>query len=164
MLGLVSFGLHHVITITKPRALLERTMAYNKPSFASKYYPTFVQQLPPLAGKTFVITGTTSGTGKIAAHTIASKGGQVIMLNRTSSRSEKPNRTSQLRTPMWMYKPSNVIYSPSHPYNLLQTSFAMVALMESTPSSTMRGLWRCQTVPSTVLTHKCKPITSLTFS
>ena len=64
-------------------------MAYNKPSFASKYYPTFLQQLPELTGKTFVITGTTSGTGKIAAHTIASKGGRVMMLNRPSTRADK---------------------------------------------------------------------------
>ena len=64
-------------------------MAYNKPSFASKYYPTFLQQFPDLTGKTFVITGTTSGTGKIAAHTIASKGGRIMMLNRASARSEK---------------------------------------------------------------------------
>ena len=64
-------------------------MAYNKPSFASKYYPTFLQKVPDLSEKTFVITGTTSGTGKVTAHTIASKGGRVVMLNRQSSRSEK---------------------------------------------------------------------------
>ena len=64
-------------------------MAYIKPSFPSKHYPSFIQNISDLNGKTFVITGTTSGTGKIAAHTIASKGGRVLMLNRPSSRSDK---------------------------------------------------------------------------
>ena len=64
-------------------------MAYIKPSFPSKHYPSFIQKISDLNGKTFVITGTTSGTGKIAAHTIASKGGRIRMLNRASARSEK---------------------------------------------------------------------------
>ena len=64
-------------------------MGYIKPSFPSKHYPSFLQTIPDLTGKTFVITGTTSGTGKVAAHTIASKGGRVMMLNRPSPRSEK---------------------------------------------------------------------------
>lgn len=64
-------------------------MGYTKPSFPSKHYPSFLQKVPDLTGKTFVITGTTSGTGKVAAHTIASKSGRVMMLNRPSSRSDK---------------------------------------------------------------------------
>ncbi len=64
-------------------------MAYVKPNIPSKHYPAFVDKMPDLTGKTFVVTGTTSGTGKIAAHTLASKGGRVFMLNRKSSRSEK---------------------------------------------------------------------------
>ena len=64
-------------------------MAYNKPSIPSKYYPDFVQRMPDLSGKVFVVTGTTSGTGKIASHALASKGATVFMLNRKSSRSEK---------------------------------------------------------------------------
>ena len=64
-------------------------MAYTKPSVPSKYFPTFLQNMPDLTGKTFVITGTTSGTGKVAAHALASKGARVFMLNRPSPRSEK---------------------------------------------------------------------------
>ena len=62
-------------------------MTYNKPILPSKFFPEFANSMPDLSGKTFVITGTTSGTGKIASHAIASKGGRVIMLNRPSSRS-----------------------------------------------------------------------------
>jgi NAD(P)-dependent dehydrogenase (short-subunit alcohol dehydrogenase family) len=64
-------------------------MAYVKPTIPSKHYPAFVEGILDLTGKTFVITGTTSGTGKIAAHTLASKGARVFMLNRKSTRSEK---------------------------------------------------------------------------
>ena len=39
-----------------------------------------------LSGKVFVITGTTSGTGFIAAKVIAERGGEVVMLNRQSPR------------------------------------------------------------------------------
>jgi len=49
--------------------------------------------MPNLKGKTFVITGTTSGTGKIAAQAIAQKDGRVIMLNRPSSRSKAAQET-----------------------------------------------------------------------
>ncbi|MBN4059582.1 SDR family NAD(P)-dependent oxidoreductase [Acidimicrobium ferrooxidans] len=40
-----------------------------------------------MAGKTVVITGTTSGTGKIAATTVAELGARVLVLNRASERS-----------------------------------------------------------------------------
>lgn len=40
-----------------------------------------------MAGKTVVITGTTSGTGKIAALTVAGLGAKVLVLNRASTRS-----------------------------------------------------------------------------
>lgn len=62
-------------------------MTYNKPILPSKFFPAFKDNMPDLNGKTFVITGTTSGTGKVAAHAIAEKGGRVIMLNRPSTRS-----------------------------------------------------------------------------
>ena len=48
--------------------------------------------MPTLTGKTFVITGTTTGTGKVAAKAIVEKGGRVFMLNRISGRSEKVQR------------------------------------------------------------------------
>ena len=47
-------------------------------------------QLPPLSGKTFVITGATSGTGFQAARILLSKGAKVVMLNRNV---EKSNAT-----------------------------------------------------------------------
>ena len=64
-------------------------MTYTKPNVPSKHYPQFIDSIPNLTGKTFVITGTTSGTGNIAARTLASKGGRVFMLNRKSTRSDK---------------------------------------------------------------------------
>eukprot|EP00961_Rhodomonas_salina_P286244 3867660-Rhodomonas_salina.1 len=42
-----------------------------------------------MAGKIVAITGCTSGTGQIAARTIAKKGGEIIMLNRPSERADK---------------------------------------------------------------------------
>ena len=41
-----------------------------------------------LNGKTFIITGTTSGTGFEAAKILLTKGGKVVMLNRNSKKSE----------------------------------------------------------------------------
>lgn len=40
-----------------------------------------------MEGKTVVITGTTSGTGQVAARTVASLGAKVLVLNRASARS-----------------------------------------------------------------------------
>ncbi len=42
-----------------------------------------------LSGKTFVITGTTSGTGFEAARILLSKGAKVVMLNRNAKKSEE---------------------------------------------------------------------------
>ena len=42
-----------------------------------------------LKGKTFVITGTTSGTGFEAARILLSKGAKVVMLNRNSEKAEE---------------------------------------------------------------------------
>lgn len=53
----------------------------------SKHFPTFRSGLPSMDGKTVVITGTTSGTGKIAANVMADLGAKVLMLNRASDRS-----------------------------------------------------------------------------
>ena len=64
-------------------------MAYSKPDVPSVHFPAFVDALGDLSGRVYVITGTTSGTGRVAAHTIASKGGCVIMLNRPSERAER---------------------------------------------------------------------------
>jgi len=54
--------------------------------FLSKYQK-FEKELPDVSGKVFVITGTTSGTGFVAARTVAKHNGVVLLLNRPSSRS-----------------------------------------------------------------------------
>lgn len=50
-------------------------------------FEKFAKELPNVAGKVFVITGTTSGTGYVAAETVAKHGGEVVLLNRASERS-----------------------------------------------------------------------------
>ena len=63
--------------------------SYKKPNLKNKYYNNFIKDLPNLNGKTIAITGTTSGTGFVAANTVASKGARVILLNRASIRSKE---------------------------------------------------------------------------
>lgn len=53
----------------------------------SVHYPAFAASLPSMEGKTVVITGTTSGTGQVAARTVAQLGAKVLVLNRASDRS-----------------------------------------------------------------------------
>ncbi len=48
----------------------------------SVHFPSFKAGLPSMAGKTVVITGTTSGTGKVAAETVAGLGAKLLVLNR----------------------------------------------------------------------------------
>lgn len=48
-----------------------------------------LDKTPEQKGKTVAITGTTSGTGLALAKGFAEKGAKVLMLNRTSDRSEK---------------------------------------------------------------------------
>ncbi len=55
---------------------------------SSKHFLTFRSSLPSMTGKTVVITGTTSGTGKVAATTVAELGAKVLVLNRASERSK----------------------------------------------------------------------------
>mmetsp|Transcript_15641 Transcript_15641/g.36049 ORF Transcript_15641/g.36049 Transcript_15641/m.36049 type:complete len:341 (+) Transcript_15641:64-1086(+) len=65
-------------------------LAFSAPiDVKSKLYSKFVDELPDLSGKVYVITGTTSGTGNAAARACAKKGGNVVMLNRKSERSDK---------------------------------------------------------------------------
>lgn len=51
-----------------------------------KWFPKFKAELPRADGKVFVITGTTSGTGFVAAWVVAELGGEVLLLNRPSAR------------------------------------------------------------------------------
>uniref|UniRef100_A0A0G4HLH5 Uncharacterized protein n=1 Tax=Chromera velia CCMP2878 TaxID=1169474 RepID=A0A0G4HLH5_9ALVE len=55
----------------------------------SKWFGDFREQLPRVDGKVFAITGTTSGTGFVAARTAAEKRGIVLLLNRPSERAAK---------------------------------------------------------------------------
>jgi protochlorophyllide reductase len=66
---------------------------YKKPRLKTVYYDDMAEHLPSLKGKTVAITGTTSGTGNVAAKTMATKGARVILLNRASARA-----TSALET------------------------------------------------------------------
>ena len=59
-----------------------------------------------------VITGTTSGTSRVAARTIASKGGRVFMLNRPSERAERVQ--AELSQACTSSTPSPAIFSASH--------------------------------------------------
>ncbi len=63
--------------------------SYVKPNMKSLYYDKTLSQLPSLKGKTVAITGTTSGTGYVAARAIAHKGGRVVLLNRASNKEKK---------------------------------------------------------------------------
>lgn len=50
-------------------------------------FANFKRDLPSMTGKNVVITGTTSGTGQVAADTMALLGAEVFLLNRASERS-----------------------------------------------------------------------------
>lgn len=52
----------------------------------TRYFSKFKEGLPSVTGKVFVITGTTSGTGFVAARTVAEQGGEAVLLNRSSKR------------------------------------------------------------------------------
>ena len=54
--------------------------------FETVWYNDFKKTLPKVDGKVFVISGTTSGTGYVAAITAAELGGEVVLLNRPSER------------------------------------------------------------------------------
>ena len=61
---------------------------YKKPDLKSLHYNNEIKNIPSLVGKTIAITGTTSGTGFVAAKTVAEKGAQVLLLNRKTDRSK----------------------------------------------------------------------------
>jgi NAD(P)-dependent dehydrogenase (short-subunit alcohol dehydrogenase family) len=63
-------------------------MSFKAPDIQSVHFPAFRSTLPSMSGRTVVITGTTSGTGKIAARAVAELGAKVLLLNRASSRSD----------------------------------------------------------------------------
>ena len=64
------------------------TMAYGDIRIPSVHFPTFKAKLPAMANKTVAITGTTTGTGSVAARVVAELGAKVVLLNRASGRSD----------------------------------------------------------------------------
>lgn len=62
-------------------------MSDAKKTVKSVHFPSFKASLPSQKGKTIAITGTTSGTGNVAARTCLELGAKVLLLNRASSRS-----------------------------------------------------------------------------
>ena len=61
--------------------------SYSRPrEIPSRHFGAFEAALPSLAGKVIVLTGTTTGTGFVAARTCARKGAHVVLLNRASPR------------------------------------------------------------------------------
>jgi len=68
-------------------------------------YENLVKDLPDVKGKVFAITGTTSGTGFIAAKTIAAHGGTVLCLNRPSTRAEAALADLKAQVPDGVFVP-----------------------------------------------------------
>ena len=64
-------------------------LSYKRPDLINVYYDEFLESIQSLNNLTIAITGTTSGTGYVAAQTVASKGARVILLNRKSKRASK---------------------------------------------------------------------------
>ena len=63
-------------------------MSYEKPNIKSKHFNNLFNKLPSMEGKTVAITGTTSGTGFVAAQACGKLGARVLLLNRPSTRAD----------------------------------------------------------------------------
>lgn len=70
-----------------------------------KWFPDFDVNLPSMAGKRVAITGTTSGTGFIAAAACARKGAEVILLNRQSQRATDSEAKLRALVPEGVFVP-----------------------------------------------------------
>lgn len=55
----------------------------------TKYYTELVKTFPSMAGKTVMVTGSTSGMGLVLAQTCGQLGARIVMLNRASERANK---------------------------------------------------------------------------
>ncbi|OUX18411.1 MAG: hypothetical protein CBE09_04000 [Rhizobiales bacterium TMED249] len=71
-------------------------MAYRKADIPSKHFDNLFNRLPSLKGKTIAITGTTSGTGFVAAEACGKLGANVLLLNRPSERANSALATLQI--------------------------------------------------------------------
>mmetsp|Transcript_10044 Transcript_10044/g.36695 ORF Transcript_10044/g.36695 Transcript_10044/m.36695 type:complete len:256 (-) Transcript_10044:604-1371(-) len=76
-------------TPTEPAAAKPAATEPAAVSKGTKWFPKFVAGLPSMEGKTVVLTGTTTGCGKIASRVLLDKGARVICLNRKSERATK---------------------------------------------------------------------------
>ena len=56
---------------------------------ASRHFPPFAALLPSLEGRVVLVTGCTTGTGRVAAAACVRKGAHVVMLNRPSERADR---------------------------------------------------------------------------
>jgi NAD(P)-dependent dehydrogenase (short-subunit alcohol dehydrogenase family) len=68
-------------------------------------YEKLVKNLPSAEGRIFAITGTTSGTGFVAAKTIAAQGGTVLCLNRPSERATSALNDLKVKVPNGKFIP-----------------------------------------------------------
>ena len=68
-------------------------------------FPKFNKTLPDVSGRVFVITGTTSGTGYVAARTVAEHGGEAVLMNRASERATKSLAKLQDEVPSGKFVP-----------------------------------------------------------
>ncbi|MEM9071371.1 MAG: SDR family NAD(P)-dependent oxidoreductase [Myxococcota bacterium] len=71
----------------------------------TKHFPKFKAGLPDVTGRVFVITGTTSGTGYVAARTVAELGGEAVLLNRASKRVDAMMTSLQQEVPDGTFVP-----------------------------------------------------------
>ena len=65
-----------------------------------------------MENKTILITGTTTGTGFVAAQTVAELGAKLIMLNRPSERSKTTQSRIIEKSPQKKYIQLIAIYNP----------------------------------------------------
>jgi len=73
---------------------------YDKPKeLKSKHFPAFFQTLPKMDGKVVAVTGCTTGTGFVCAKACAQLGATVVLLNRSSERSEAAEKAIKEEAP-----------------------------------------------------------------
>lgn len=63
------------------------------------------EMLPRLEGKTFAVTGTTSGIGYACARTLSELGGRVLLLNRHSGRDDAALERLRAEVPQGSFEP-----------------------------------------------------------
>ena len=74
---------------------LNMGLSYSK-TVKSAHFDGFFETLPSMVGKRVLITGTTTGIGNVVAKSIATLGGNLVLLNRKSERAD--NSIAQLKS------------------------------------------------------------------